>query len=536
LNSSGVEFVKGEGLMNAETTFEKQRKRRGAVLRVMCLALMMVVAAVASLNVALPGIARDTGASQTQLQWIVDAYALAFAALLLPAGAIGDRFGRKPILALGLTLFGMASLAAIFAHTPDELIALRVVMGVGAAFVMPVTLSVITTIFPPEERGKAVGTWVGVAAGGGVIGLLVSGLLLEWLSWPAIFGLNVVLATVALAGTLAIVPQTRESRPPRLDPVGTLLSVLALAALVFGIIEGGERGWSDGPVVGALVAGAAALALFVLWELRRREPMLDPRNFLRRGFGAGSLSVSVQFFAAFGFFFLALTYLQLVLGFSPLKASAALLPMALVVIPLSRVAPALAGRVGVRIAGSTGLALMATGFVVLSRLEAGSSYWAFLAGLVPFGAGMALAGAPATTAIVASLPREKQGVASAVNDVSRELGGALGIAVLGSVMNSAYRSSIASATATLPPEVAGRATSSLAAAQQVGRQLGAQGQQLALQAQSAFVDGLDRSLLVGALTLLLGAAFVALRAPGRAESRANAVAEGAPAVDAPEAA
>ncbi len=514
--------------MRARITFESERKRRGAVLRVMCLALMMVVAAVASLNVALPGLARDTGATQTQLQWIVDAYALTFAALLLPAGAIGDRYGRKPLLALGLGLFGLASLAAMFVRTPEPLIALRAVMGVGAAFVMPVTLSVITTIFPPEERGKAVGTWVGVAAGGGVLGLLVSGVLLEWLSWPAVFGLNVVLAAVALAGTIAIVPQTRESRPPRLDPVGTLLSVLALAALVFGIIEGGERGWSDGPVVAALVAGAAGLALFVLWELRRREPMLDPRNFLRRGFGAGSLSVSVQFFAMFGFLFLTLTYLQLVLGLSPLRASAALLPMAVIVIPLSRVAPAIAGRVGVRVAGATGLALMATGFVVLAQLEVGSSYWAFLAGLLPFGAGMALAGAPATTAIVASLPREKQGVASAVNDVSRELGGALGIAVLGSVMNSAYRSGIASSTAALPPEAGERATSSLAAAQQVGRSLGAQGQQLAVHAQAAFMDGFGQSLLVGAAALLAGAAFVALRAPGRAESKANASAESTP--------
>jgi EmrB/QacA subfamily drug resistance transporter len=502
--------------------FKNERKQRGAVLRVMCLSLMMVVAAVASLNVALPGLARDTGASQTQLQWIVDAYALVFAALLLPAGAIGDRFGRKPILAIGIGLFGLASLAAMFVETPEALIGLRALMGVGAAFVMPVTLSVITTIFPPEERGKAVGTWVGVAAGGAVIGLLVSGFLLEWLSWPAIFGLNVVLATLALVGTIAIVPQTRDSRPPRLDPVGTLFSVIALASIVFGIIEGPERGWSAGVVVSALAVGAISLASFVLWELRRRDPMLDPRHFLRRGFAAGSLSVTVQFFAAFGFLFLALPYLQLVMGFSPLEASAALVPMAAVVIPLSRFAPALAGRVGVRVTGATGLSLMATGFLVLSQLEVGSSYWAFLAGLLPFGAGMALSGAPATTAIVASLPREKQGVASAVNDVSRELGGALGIAVLGSVMNSVYRAGVEDTTAGLPPDAAEHATSSLAAAQQIGVQLGAQGQQLVAHAQTAFVDGFGQSLLAGALALLVGAAFVAWRAPGRAESSENA--------------
>jgi EmrB/QacA subfamily drug resistance transporter len=501
--------------------FQDERKRRGAVLRVMCLSLMMVVAAVASLNVALPGIARDTGASQTQLQWIVGAYAVAFAALLLPAGAIGDRFGRKPALMFGLGLYGLASLAALFLHSPAELISLRILMGVGAAFVMPVTLSVITAIFPPEERGKAVGTWVGVAAGGGVLGLLTSGVLLEWLSWPAIFGLNVVLASVALAGTMALVPATRDKRPPRLDFVGSLISAVALSGLVYGIIEGPERGWGNVTTIAALGTGVIGIVLFVVWELRRRDPMLDPRHFLRRGFGAGSLSISVQFFAAFGFLFLALPYLQLVMGFSPLQAAAALLPMALVVIPLSRVAPAIAGRVGVRVAGASGLALMATGFLILATLDAGSPYLHFLAGLLPFGAGMALAGAPATTAIVASLPREKQGIASAVNDVSRELGGALGIAVLGSVMNGTYRSGVADSTGSLPPAIAEQATSSLTAAQQIGGQLGVQGHQLVAHAQAAFVDGLTHGLLAGAAALLLGALFVALRAPGRAESRAN---------------
>jgi EmrB/QacA subfamily drug resistance transporter len=503
---------------------QDERRRRGAVLRVMCLSLMMVVAAVASLNVALPAIARDTGATQTQLQWIVDAYALAFAALLLPAGAIGDRIGRKTVLAGGLAVFGLASLAAIFVHGPSELIALRVAMGAGAAFVMPVTLSVITSIFPPEERGKAVGTWVGVAAGGGVLGLLTSGLLLEWFSWPSIFVLNVVMAALALVGTLAIVPATRESRPPRLDPVGALISISALAALVFGIIEGPERGWADLTTLGALVAGVIGLALFVVWELRRTEPMLDPRNFLRRGFGAGSLSVTVQFFAMFGFLFLALPYLQLVMGFSPLRAAGALLPMALVVIPLSRVAPAIAARVGVRVAGATGLSLMALGFLVLTTLEVGSSYAHFLVGLLPFAAGMALAGAPATTAIVSSLPPEKQGVASAVNDVSRELGGALGIAVLGSFLNGVYRTELSDSTSALPPDVAATAHGSLAAAQQVGERLGPEGHELVAAAQSAFLDGLTRGLLGGAIVLAVGALVVALRAPGRAESRASATA------------
>ena len=506
--------------MKSPLRFASEERRRGAVLRVMCLALMMVVAGVASLNVALPGIARDTGASQTQLQWIVDAYAIVFAALLLPAGAIGDRFGRKPLLVAGLALFGGVSFGALFVDSPGTLIALRAALGVAAALIMPVTLSVITTVFPPEERGKAVGTWVGVAAGGGVIGLLTSGVLLHFFSWPSIFALNVVLATLALIGTLLVVPATRESRPPRLDPIGTLLSVTGLAALVFGTIEGPERGWSDPITLAALLGGFTGIALFVVWELHRREPMLDPRNFLRRGFGAGSLSISVQFFAAFGFLFLALPYLQLVLGYSPLQAAGALLPMAVVVIPLSRFAPKIAAHVGVRVTGPIGLGLMATGFVVLSTLGTNSTYWHFLGGLVPFGAGMALAGSPATTAIVASLPREKQGVASAINDVSRELGGALGIAVLGSILNTAYRTGIEQHTSGLPAGLAETARGSLGAAQAIGQRLGAP--ELVNHANTAFTHGISLALLTGAVALIAGAIFVALRAPGRAESEANA--------------
>jgi EmrB/QacA subfamily drug resistance transporter len=517
--------------MLGKKLIQNEGRRRGAVLRIMCLALMMVVGAVASLNVALPELARSTGASQTQLQWIVAAYAVAFAALLLPAGALGDRIGRKPVLASGLALFGVSSLAAIFLHEPGELIALRAAMGVGAAMIMPVTLSVITTIFPPEERGKAVGTWVGVAAGGAVIGLLASGVLLEWLPWQSIFVLNVALASVALLGTLAIVPATRDSHPPRLDLVGTVLSAAGLASLVFGVIEGPEYGWGEPTTLLSLLVGVAGIAAFVLWELRRREPMLDPRHFARRGFAAGTLSMSVQFFAAFGFLFLALPYLQLVMGYSPLQAAGALVPMALVVIPLSRKAPAIAATIGVRVAGASGLSLMALGFAVLSTLEVGSSYPHFLAGLLPFGAGMALAGAPATTAIVASLPRSKQGVASAVNDVSRELGGALGIAVLGSLMNSVYRAEMADSTGTtLPPVAAEKARGSLAAAQQIGEHLGPQGHQLLLQAQTAFLHGFTRGLVGGAAVLLLGALFVAVRAPGRAESRSNATGVAAGAV------
>ena len=236
---------------------EQSRKQRRIVLGVVALALMMVVSAVSGLNVALPDLARDTGATQSQLQWIVDAYTMVFAGLLLSAGAIGDRYGRKGILLAGLVIFGSAAAAAIFVNDPNTLIGLRAVMGVGAALVMPTTLSIITTSFPPEERAQAVGVWVGVVGGGAVIGLLGSGLLLEFFSWNSFFALNVVLAVAAVVGTLAVIPDSRDPHPPRLDVPGGLLSLVGVTALVFGIIEGPERGWGDLLVLAGLIGRRA---------------------------------------------------------------------------------------------------------------------------------------------------------------------------------------------------------------------------------------------------------------------------------------
>jgi EmrB/QacA subfamily drug resistance transporter len=465
---------------------------RRKILVMMCFALATVVSAVSSLNVALPDLARDTGATPTELQWIVDAYALVFAGLLLPAGALGDRLGRRRVLLAGLAVFATGAAVATTVDDPSTLIAIRAFMGLGAALIMPTTLSIITANFPAGERDRAVGAWAGVAGGSALLGLLVSGAVLEVASWSWVFGLSVVLAVVAFVGSLRVVPARDVHKPKALDPVAGALSALALSALVWAFIEGPQRGWSDSLVVAGF-AGAVLLGIaFVAWELRRSEPMLDPRLFKLRGFTAGSLSVFVQFFAAFGLIFVLLQFLQLVLGYSPLEAGAALAPMAVVMIAVAPRVPRLVERVGVRPVGPTGLALMAVGLFVLSTMDAGSSYWHLLAGGLVLGLGMALATTTATTAIVESLPDEKQGVASAVNDAAREVGGALGIAVLGSVL-----------------------------ADQVG-ELGPG------MNPAAFVDGFGAALVVGAAVLLAGALVVALRAPRRGPAT-RATAETVPA-------
>ena len=470
--------------------------RHGVITAVVCLALAAVVAAMASLNVALPDIARDTHASQTDLTWVIDAYSLAFASLLLPGGGLGDRYGRRMALIVGLLIFGAGSAVAMTATSATELIALRAVLGLGAALVMPATLSTITSTFPAAERTRAVSVWAAVGGGAAILGLLASGLLLAVFSWRSIFGLNVVLGAVALAGTLRFVPESADPDAPRLDVGGAVLAVAALVALVFSVIEAPTYGWLATRTIGGLALAGALLICFVRWELRQTHPLLDPRLFRNRPLATGSMSIFVQFFAFFGFTFIGMQYLQLVRGDTPLLAAVHVLPLAAAMVPTSRLIPGLTARYGTRTVCATGLVLCGAGLAIIAQAGTDTPYLLMAAGLVVLGAGMGAAMTPATSAITDALPPAQQGVGSAINDLSREVGGATGIAVIGSILTSTYASQVD--LTGLPSKVAGVVKKSYAAASRLGPQASDR-------AHTAFVSAMHVALLTGAGTVLLAA-------------------------------
>jgi EmrB/QacA subfamily drug resistance transporter len=477
-----------------------QQVNLSLVTTVVCIALGAVSAAMASLNVAIPDLVRSTHASQTQLEWIIDAYLLVFSVLLLPAGALGDRYGRRKALVGGLIVFGAASVAAMMVSSANDLIVLRGLIGLGAAFVMPATLSTITGTYPPAERTKAVGVWAAVAGGSALLGLLCSGVLLHWFSWRAAFAVNVILAVIALIGAVRLVPESSQPDAPELDKAGALLAMVGLVALVYSIIEAPDAGWVNARTLGGLAAGLVALAGFVLLERRQQHPLLDPRLFSNRRLSAGSLSICIQFFAFFGFTFVSLQYLEGVRGYSPLVAALAVLPLSATMMPTARITSGLVARFGARIVCVTGLVLVAAGLVILSEIGTGSSYLVMLSGLVPLGIGMGAAMTPATAAITEALPQAQQGVGSALNDLSREVGGALGTAVIGSIVTAVYRSSLQLPGA--PAPILDQARSSFAIAIHAGGATGTQ-------ARNAFVDGIHTGLLYAAGAAIIAAVSVA---------------------------
>lgn len=511
-----------------------EQRSPAAILAATIAAAMLVVANVSVLNVALPELSVELGATQAQGQWMIDIYAVVLASLLLPIGAIGDKYGRRLILLIGLGILAIANVVTIFLDTPTQLIIARAVSGLGAAFVFPATLSTITATLPPEKRSRGVAMWTASVSMGGIIGVLTSGALIESFWWGSLFLTMAIASAVVLVICYFAVPTSADPDEANLDPLGAVLSAIGLGGIVLGVIEGPVKGWTSTITLLGLIGGALAFAAFVAWELRIKRPLLDVRLFRRPGTRAGSFSVFIQFTGMFGMFFLVVFYLSVVRGFGPLDTGLALLPIGLGVFPGSAAAIPLAGRYGRRVVGATGLGLMASGFVILSLIDIDASIWHYYGGLVVAGLGFGLAGPPATEAIVESLPQAQQGVASALNDVLREVGAALGIAVAGSAFNAAYRSSIADVEPAWG-EAFGAIEESPFAALQVGLQAPPeQGGGLIQAVQEATLDGWGQGMLVSAVVVAVGAAAFFAWAPRHRQAGAQTPAEPAPAPAAPQ--
>jgi EmrB/QacA subfamily drug resistance transporter len=472
------------------------------------------------LNVALPSIVRQLHAQGSALQWIIDAYTIVFAGLLLTAGSLGDRLGRKGALTFGLVVFAACSALASQSRSATMLIVCRGLMGIGGAFIFPTTLSILTNVFTGRERARAIGVWAGVSGLGIVVGPLGGGLLLEHFSWGSVFLVNVPICTLAIGLGRFLVPDSRDPEEGRLDPVGALLSIATLVSLLYGIIEGPDRGWSDPAVLGGLGAGLVLLGVFGAWELHAPSPMLDVRIFSNPRFSAASGAITLTFFALFGSTFLLTQYFQFVLGYSPLKAGMLTAPVAIGIMGCAPVAPRVVERVGTKRVVTGGLLTVAASLALYSSDTLMSS--ALFGGLVRvlFGAGMGFTTAPATESIMGSLPPGKAGVGSAVNDTTRQTGGALGVAVLGSIFASRYHGAVDGAGASLAGLSAGARAAvrdSIGKALDAGRSLpAAEARAVTSLARHSFV--LSMRLAYGlAAGVVLGAAFIAWRfLPARA--------------------
>jgi len=481
--------------------------KRWTILVILNLSLILIVASVSSLNLAIPSIQRALDASASQLVWINASYALVFAGLLLPAGAIGDRYGRKPALIAGLTVFLASAVAATFAGDPRQLVVLRGLMGVGAALTMPATLSIITVVFPPEERAKAIAIWSGFAGAGGALGILASGVLLDVFWWGSVFFINVPIALLALALVVAVVPNSLDPEKRPLDPIGSALSIGGLVTLVYGLIQGPEFGWTDPVVIGAFVASVVFLGTWVRVELAQQDPMLDPRLFRIGRFGMGSFTITVSFLVMFGMFFVLTQYLQFTLGYTPLQAAVRTIPFAPAMILIAPRGPALAAKIGAGKTMALGMLTSAVGIASFGLMTADTSYPPIGVAIVIAASGMALVFPTATESIVSSLPQNKAGVASAMNDTTREVGGAIGIALLGTLLSSGYRSGLGSATDGLPASAAAAAEDNVGAALTIAADVPG-GEALAAAARDAFVDGMQLAMWTGAGLMAIGAVLV----------------------------
>ncbi|HSL58927.1 MAG TPA: DHA2 family efflux MFS transporter permease subunit [Acidimicrobiales bacterium] len=494
-------------------------RRRWAVLAVVCLSVFVVVVDGTIVNVALPSLVLELGASTRDLQWIVDAYLLVFTGLLLAAGGLGDRYGRKRMLLGGLVVFGATSALAGSAATSGELIAGRALMGIGAALIFPATLAIITNVFTDaRERAGAIAIWSAVTGMAVAAGPITGGWLLEQFWWGSIFFVNVPIVIVAVAAVLVLVPESRDEHAPRLDLVGAALSIAAIGTLVFTIIEAPIWGWTDPLTLVGFASAAALMVAFIRWELRVAHPMLPVRIFRNLRFSAASVAITSAFFALFGFIFLITQYFQLVRGYGPLEAGVRTIPVAGSIALASILSPRIVARVGTTRVVATGLGLMAVSFAWISTASVATEYLEIVGQMLLLGTGLGLTTAPATESIMGSLDADKAGVGSAVNDTTRELGGTLGVAVVGSVFSSVYVGALADGTVVpgLPDAVRTVTEDSVGAAQLVAAELGAGAPAFLAEVNDAFLAGLAVACLVAAGVAALGALVVLRFLPARA--------------------
>lgn len=493
--------------------------RRWAILAVLSLAVFVTVLDGTIVNVALPSLAIDLSASTRQLQWIVDAYLLVFAGLLLAAGGLGDRYGRKPMLLAGLAVFGVTSAVAGSAGGAESLIAGRALMGIGAAMIFPATLAILTNVFTDtKERAAAIGVWSGVSGLAVAAGPITGGWLLERFWWGSIFFVNVPVVIAAIAATLWLIPDSKDDSAPRLDLGGLVMSIAAIASLVFTIIEAPEWGWASATTAAGFATAVALLVAFIVWELRTAHPMLPVRIFTNLRFSAASGAITAAFFALFGFIFLVTQYFQLVRGYTPLEAGVRTLPVATSIALASVLSPMLVQRVGTTRVVAGGLGLMALGFGWVATASAVTPYLEIVGQMIALGVGLGLTTAPATESIMGSLSADKAGVGSAVNDTTRELGGTLGVAVLGSVFNSFYLAALGDSAlvAALPDEARHATEESVGAAGLVAAELGPIASDYLSEVSDAFLTGFSVASMVAAGTAAVAAIAVLRFLPARA--------------------
>jgi len=516
---------------------ESGHPRRWAALAVMMVCLVVVSLDNTILNVALKTIQQDLGATGADMQWTVNSYTLAFAALMFTFGLLGDRFGRRRVLLAGMAVFAIGSALSAWTTSPGQLITTRTLMGVGAATIFPTTLSIITNLFPAVERPRAIGLWSAAGGIGIAIGPLAGGYLLEHWWWGSIFLVNVPFVVLALVAIAAVVPDSRDPLPGRVDLLGVLLSTAGIVAVVYGIIQAGDRAdWTAADVLGPLAGGLVLLAAFAIVERRSDHPAVDPGLFTNRAFSAASGSVALVFFALMGLAFVLAFYLQVVRDASPLRAGILLLPAALGITVGAATAPRTAARFGVRWVVAGGMLLVACGFLASVWVGRQTPTWYYESTILAVGLGVGTALAPSTEVVMAQLPRDRPGAGAAINSTLRLVGAALGVAVLGALLSGSYRSRLGVAVSVLPAQyradasgsigaTAGAAAKVAAAARQAvssgrlpladGLRLRAELTALMATADDAFVAAMHVAVVCGAVVALVGALVAVLWLPGR---------------------